>query len=468
MRSVLYNSRPIDRSGPIGIALRRRWIITNGCFIAFLTLILVGDAPLQEWVMSAQIGQGDLINQALYIGIFATLLLSGAPRFTLRQLLPLPLSLMLLLAYCLVTVSWAIDPMISVRRLILTGLVIWVVFRCVADLGYDRTLLIMRYLLIALLILNFAAVLFSPLGVQPYKLEEPALAGNWRGIMRHKNLAGVVCVGLILLEMFDVRRFPRGISWAAIAGALVFLYFSQSKTSAVVLVFAVASGWLVRPYNANYRGLLVVSLLVAVGFALQLSSVYLPAPTKLLDDPTGLTGRGAIWVYLIDYASDHPWSGAGFGSFWQIGKASPIVGMTRDWVATAPHGHNGYLDLLVTIGVPGLTTAVLVLVVWPLTRLMLSLSISKARRALLFAMLVFCIGHNLSESSMLNGASVVEVFLIMTIALIHRLADRGGNAPRLLPGGELDRSRQSIIGFRPLVETTAGVVAVPRHATLSS
>ncbi|PZP13418.1 MAG: hypothetical protein DI607_08590, partial [Sphingomonas hengshuiensis] len=113
------------------------------------------------------------------------------------------------------------------------------------------------------------------------------------------------------------------------------------------------------------------------------------------------------------------------------GNASPIWSITRSWVAQSSHGHNGYLDLLVTIGLPGTVLAVAMLVVWPLMRLFLSLSISKQQRALLFAMLAFGIGHNLTESSILNGPSVVEVFLILAIALIYRLAELGRYAALL-------------------------------------
>lgn len=437
MRAAVYIERRAAGGTLSDAARRRGWIVSNFCFAAFLALILIGVAPFQEWVMTDQTGQGDIVNQVLHLGILFMLLFGSGGALRLRQLQPLPLSVVALLAYCLLTVTWAIDPMIALRRLILTSLVIWVLFRCVADLGYERVLLIMRGALIILLVLNFATVLFTPYGVHPALREESTVVGNWRGLMPHKNIAGAACAFMVILEIFDIRRFPKIISWAAIAGALIFLYFTVSKTSQAVLVFGIVGGVIVRPYSANYRTILGALVLIVAGFALQLGSVYLPVLTNLVNDPTSLTGRGAIWPLLIDYANQHPWTGAGFGSFWQIGSASPIWRITRSWVAQSSHGHNGYLDLLVTIGIPGLVLAVAALMAWPLVRLFLSLSISKQQRSLLFAMLAFCIGHNLTESSLLNGPSVVEVFLIVTIALIYRLADRGARARNLWWGRRL-------------------------------
>ena len=86
--------------------------------------------------------------------------------------------------------------------------------------------------------------------------------------------------------------------------------------------------------------------------------VYSDALAVLLSDPGALSGRAQIWPLLISYSQQHPWTGAGFGSFWQIGDNSPIWELTDGWVAEiASHGHNGYLDLIVTIGYPGMLLA---------------------------------------------------------------------------------------------------------------
>lgn len=403
------------------------------CLLAMLFLVFVGTTPFQEQIMSAGDSQGDVVRQVLIVLILIVL---AATMRRAKGHLPfhVPVMVAVTLAYCLMSVSWALDPLIAIRRLALTAIVIAILFEAVSRLGYDRTMAVLRLSLVALLVGNFMVVAFSDYGVHHYVLGEAEdVVGNWRGILPHKNSAGVVCAFTILLFLFDRRRIPLPICIGVIAAAAIFLFFSQSKTSQAMLVLAIVGGLLVRPYSANYRSVLGLLALLLVGVALQLVVVYSDALAVLLSDPGALSGRAQIWPLLIAYSQQYPWTGAGFGSFWQIGANSPIWELTDGWVAEiASHGHNGYLDLVVTIGYPGMLLAVLALLIWPLVRVMLSFSVSKPQRSLLVAMVVFCIGHNLTESTLLDRSSIVQVMLMIAVALIYRLSSADpGQAVRL-------------------------------------
>lgn len=410
--------RPEDR--PRSVRARRRALIDDLLFPLFLGLVLIGTAPLQEWAFRGAIGEGDALNQVLHLCVFLLVLLgNGMP--TRRELLCVPVGLLLLAGYCLLSVLWSAVPFISLRRAALTSIAIWMVFRLVAGLGPDHALKRVRQALALLLLINFLVVFLTPFGIHGEVFgEESSVVGNWRGIIPHKNIAGAVCAFTILLFVFDNQQFSRRLSLLVVAGAAVFLFETQSRTSEAILVLATVAGAAIRPYDANRRVAVGVAALILAAFALQLLSANIGLLSDILNDPGALTGRGAIWPLLLEYAAERPWTGTGFGAFWQIGDASPIWTLTSGWVAQyAAHGHNGYLDLLVTIGVPGLLLAVAVLVVAPLATLLLSTSIPKPRRSLLLAIIIFCAGHNLTESSLLNAASVVQVFLLLAIAIAY-------------------------------------------------
>jgi O-antigen ligase len=283
-------------------------------------------------------------------------------------------------------------------------------------------------------LINYFAVFFTDYGIHKELVaEDSSVVGNWRGILPHKNITGATCAFTVIFLMFDQRQISRWLSGLTIAASLVFLYFVESRTSAGMLAFAVLCGWLIRPYSAAHRATLGLVLLLAAALALQIVFGYFEALQSFLNDPGALTGRTAIWPLLLEYAAEHPWTGSGFGAFWKIGENSPIWTLTDNWVAVyGGHGHNGYLDLLVTIGIPGLILAIVTLLLWPLTRLLSSLAITKPSRSLLFAVLVFCAGHNLTESSLLNGASVVQVFLVIAVALIYFQSNGSEGAHQLL------------------------------------
>jgi len=399
---------------------RRRRAVSLAALWAFLAVVLIGTSPFEEWAFSSAIGSGDLLNQIIYLLLFG-LLLFGTGRLTRRGLLPVPFGLCLVLGYCAISVLWAVDPLISARRLALAALTIWICFRLAGALGPERLLRTLRIALVGLLGINFLVVFLTPYGVHPEVFGDASLvAGNWRGIIPHKNITGAVCAFTILLMVFDNRQFSRLVSAAVIVGALIFLYYSQAKTSQGILLLALAMGWLIRGYSPNFRGLAALFVAILLGLAIQILSVNSALIRDLLNDPAMLTGRTAIWPLLLEYIGERPFTGAGFGSFWQIGDKSPIWWLTSGWVARfAAHGHNGYLDLAATIGIPGLLLAVTALLLWPGLRLMLSFGIEPRRRSLLFALLTFCAGHNVTESSLLNGAAVVQVFLLFTIAIIY-------------------------------------------------
>ena len=66
---------------------------------------------------------------------------------------------------------------------------------------------------------------------------------------------------------------------------------------------------------------------------------------------TQLNGRQRLWEYVWNDATQRPWTGVGFGSYWTTTRLSAV------WQAVgwqAPFGHNGYLDELAATGIVGL------------------------------------------------------------------------------------------------------------------
>jgi O-antigen ligase len=79
------------------------------------------------------------------------------------------------------------------------------------------------------------------------------------------------------------------------------------------------------------------------------------------------TGRTALWEYLGEMIAARPWTGYGFESLW----GTPIVLDTippfdRDWdIRHIVNGHNGYLDIAATMGLPALIVAAIAMLIVP-------------------------------------------------------------------------------------------------------
>jgi O-antigen ligase len=398
------------------VLLRRRFA---GFGLALLILLsIVGTSPMREQVLTLGSDASDSTRQFLVIVIVLLLFLGTITGSNLRQMVALPTTMIILLCYCLLTVTWAIAPDIAFRRLVLTAAAVWAACRATTELGPARTLKIAWWVLAAVIVADYLAVGFSSFGVQHYVVGSvDPVGGNWRGIHEHKNIAGNVCgIGLVLF-FFEKDAVHPWIRNVLIAATLYFLLMTGSRTSFGAAGFALVSAFLLRKYDPRHRSLWILTIPIVAVLGLQLYSIFVGQVLEGMANPTALTGRTQIWPYLLRYASENLWTGAGFGSFWQIGAVSPIWTMTNSWVARlAGHGHNGYLDLLVTIGLPGLILAMLTLFVWPVLQLQLSYGVASRHRLLLIAIFAYVAASNMTETSLLDRLSTDQLFL--SIALV--------------------------------------------------
>jgi len=349
-----------------------------------------------------------------------------------RRLLAPPISMIIAIGWCWLSLTWALDPSISVRRIILTTLVFWTIFLAVENCGFDRTIKAIMIALTVILIVNYVAILVSPTTAihQPGESHDSGLVGDWRGVLPQKNFTGAVCALTILIFGFYGQR--KDLFWRLpiITAAGFFLAMTESKTSIGMLGLAALVGVLYLASRPQLR-LILVPIVAIAGCAAML--YWIGAWDEALGPFSrrdGLTGRVQIWPYLVNYAQDHPFTGAGYGSFWNIGEASPIYAYSKNWVSTLSSGHNGFLDLLVQVGWPGVILAVLATMVIPLWKLLSGENISRARGALLIGIIVFCIGHNMTETSLFERDVIVGVFLIFAVALTNVLYRRSIPARR--------------------------------------
>lgn len=393
--------------------------------VALLALVFL--APLMTYNQLGLTGEGSAQRQLGYLIILGLALFGAQPASAGWNLVSLPAPLLLALGWCWVSLSWAIDPSIGARRLLLTTAVIWTIFVIVRFAGYRSTLDLLKYGLLAGLVLNYLYVFLDPAtGIHLMKdsAMPTALIGNWRGFMVHKNFAGAACAITILIFLLDRDKLHWALKAAIIVGAGYFLFRSQSKTSAGMVVLSLLAGGVFQIFSRKWRVYLIPALFIFGAIGWTLASAYRNVIETSYLDPAAFTGRGQIWAVLMSYANDHLIFGTGFGSFWNIGPASPVYLYGKGYVTQISVGHNGYLDLLVTVGLPGLLLIIFATTMWPLLRLLRSENIPPERGALVTALLLFCVGHNITESSLFERDAFVGVFMMFAVAFAQEISRR--------------------------------------------
>ncbi|WP_439371237.1 O-antigen ligase family protein [Bradyrhizobium sp. DASA03120] len=281
---------------------------------------------------------------------------------------------------------------------------------------------------LALLALCYLGVVLAPQYSIHTALDvtEPQLAGDWRGSFGHKNVASPVMTVLVYVGIYlsAVGSFVMGPAIAALAG--IFLIFTGGKTSSVLclaiyalaaLVYVTRSLWLKR--LICFVPLIAMNLLT-VGSVL---SPSLGAMTRLLPlDPT-FTGRSAIWEFALAAAAEKPVIGHGYAAFWEDVTARQTA-EGAEWATSAAHSHNSYLDLAVTIGLPGLALVILVFVLAPLHNFQTAQAHNRsgALARLFLTVWLFGLYYGATETFLLERQNPIWFMFALAVAGLHFLA----------------------------------------------
>ncbi|MGQ0741131.1 MAG: O-antigen ligase family protein [Alphaproteobacteria bacterium] len=391
-------------------------------FLAFLALVFVGLEPFQHGdAVRDGAGQGNIARQISYFIAFAAIAACALNRRGLRAFSAVPLALTLLLAWCVASALWSIDPLVTFRRAALALIVVLATLFGVSALGPDRSLRLWRIFLVLILVANWISLpLFEQAVHQPGD-SSADLVGAWRGVLAHKNIAGAISAMSALVFLHFALETRRPVDWFLCLGSLAFLAMTESKTSLGLLPIALVAYCAYRFASRRALDRQIVMVGAALVFLIGASALLLEAErvAAILSDPSELTGRTAIWQAQIAYIGDHPLLGAGFGAFADTGTRSPIFPyVSAPWIAETAHGHNGYLQLLVTIGIPGFALAIVALVVQPVAGFLRG-GLGAEFRPLVFAIFSFVVLHNLVESDFLEGDGPIWVSFLIVLGLLR-------------------------------------------------
>ena len=418
---------------------------------AILVLAMIGPMmtisdPGAVNILGSLSGEGSSLRQVLYIAAAGIVAYGVRPAARSVRLLAVPWPMLVALAYCWISLTWSIAPGTGARRLVLTTVLIWSIFSAVAQAGYERSLFLLRLVLTGALLANFAAVLLTPgFGIhQANDVLDKNLIGDWRGIMMQKNITSAATAVTVLVFLFDGKRIPGFVRAPVLLASAFMLYKTGSRTSEGMCLGAALIGVVYLMYNARYRSLvLIAGMLVLAAIAAAPNFVRFDKIPNL-NDPKTLSGRLDVWQAVMGYSADHRMLGAGYGSFWDIGPNSPVFQYGKGWVLKLAQGHDGYLDLLAAIGLPGLVIVVAAAIVLPLARLLMSRSAMGGRGALVLSVIMFCVGQNATESTLFDRDAISQVLLMFGLGLLVAISpDAGWPLPFGVPGVRRTAPRRS-------------------------
>jgi O-antigen ligase len=269
---------------------------------------------------------------------------------------------------CVVT-SW--QPALSARRLAFTFIVLSIAaislqlpknLRHFADLMAVSTFIVIALCYLGLFLAPSISV------HQATDFLEPEHAGSWRGLFPHKNQAGATMTIFILVGLFVARVRSIAVGAIIVGSSAIFLVMSQSKTPMLLLpIVMLLSAFVTHSQSRIWAIVVTMGGLVAFNL-FSVGSVYFKPVEEILNlvmSDASFTGRTDIWKFALQELARSPIVGFGFSAFW--GTPRVVFGLSElsTWATAATDAHNAYLNLAVTVGIPGMLLVVMWIVVFP-------------------------------------------------------------------------------------------------------
>ncbi len=413
--------RRTDLAGIAGLVPRRA--VATGIATLIFAIIMISFRPFSPEAVGG--AGGDIVNQLGYSalgGVAAFCLASFVDRRVVASMLGF--WWVVLFGFFLVSVANATDPSSAFRTAIFTFVGILAIVAVLttprdAD-GFSTVLAVAGLAVVALCYAGL--VIYPDIARHTAASAEPQHAGLWRGAFSHKNVAGPVMAGLSFAGLYLVRR---GWTWSGgllLVSALWFLAHTGSKTTTGIVPLAILL--VMGPSLFGLRRL--VPFLFAAGLlfaAIGTIGIVVWDPlwdlSQQLSPGLTYTGRTALWSFSLEMIARQPWFGYGYESFWGtdflLAQAQPF---DREWdIRSIVHGHNGYLDIAVLMGLPTLAVAVVAFLVVPLVDF---LRVPPKRENVLMAdffmmTLMFTAFNAFLESFFFRRVDPVWLFFIMAV-----------------------------------------------------
>ena len=322
--------------------------------------------------------------------------------------------LITLILYVWLTSLWANNPLETLKTFIFLSSVLIISLLIALAFSENKALLI-RLLFWLFLLLTLAsiitAIFFPQIGI---KIGDNGIA-RWTGITQHANALGAQSLLLIWLSsnLFFLTKniLEKLIILFAISAAFYAILKADSMTSFITAI--VITSYVCYYYFFGRLSLAIKFFLYTIAALSFLVTVSLYMSTSELAtttlESTGrnatFTGRTVLWETALKYVADKLIFGYGFDSLGQL---------TRKTHLQMSHLHSGYIEMLFKGGLIAATLLVSVLI----TALIHQLRIKSTNRhdfIFLNSGLLMVLLHNVTESSILRGLSLLSIFIIFII-----------------------------------------------------
>ncbi len=197
--------------------------------------------------------------------------------------------------------------------------------------------------------------------------------------------------------------------------SIFLILVSTSKTSLVISILLISMMFFYKKFR--WQGkisviLLDIGILILGCLTVFITTYWVEILTELGRDST-LTGRTPIWGVMILKLIERPLLGYGRGGFFAPGSPYAFEAgrvLHTGWVPG--HGHNGFLDLAIDIGLIGLSIFLINYFATFARGLKRAYATNNPEALFPLAFLLFLVMNNITESFLLNQINIYWVIYV--------------------------------------------------------
>jgi exopolysaccharide production protein ExoQ len=252
--------------------------------------------------------------------------------------------------------------------------------------------------------------------------------GAWKGVYGYKNILG----SMMIISAFSFCFLPKNshnynvlnnfiyqiYKWLGLSLSIFLMLCSTSKTSLVVSIVLSLMLFLYSKYRWQGKTTVVfldIAILIIGGLATVLIGSWSEILIAIGRDPT-LTGRTPMWGVALSRLMERPLLGFGRSAFWAPGsKYAKEAGLALADGFIPPHGHNGFIDMALDVGLIGLTLFAITFFITYFRALKLAYAAKEPENLWYLAFLIFLVMNNLTESFLLYKTNIFWT-LYLTVA----------------------------------------------------
>lgn len=333
--------------------------------------------------------------------------------------------LFLLLIIIVLSIIWSENPNTSFYKVV--QLISTTLLAIQVTLRYKLNDFLKRFELFlwAIVFLSIFYIVFFP----SIGIENGYHQGSWKGIFGQKNTFGIILMFLLTIRVSKIisnKRKLNMLNFLLIPLLIFFIVKTGSSTALVISVLIFFVAIFVILFKVLSR--IVIASVIAISFSI-VGALYLVIEAlnlkgnllNILGRDSTLTGRTAIWDTIQNvFIAEKPLLGYGFGLFWS--SNSPYVYQFQEIIKFKTiTSHNGYLDLVLDIGLLGAALVIILFISSIIKTFSLFYKYKYNFNVLWIGLfMISLIIYNFSESMILKENSLYWFLIVLIINYLGR------------------------------------------------